>query len=103
MNREQKLELLKDWRNSGLLLDQSHDNIDKVLSTPPDAPFKECAWKMFDSYTATLAIALGADVEDLQYFHYECLFGERPMNVTLGTHALTINSLESLLELIEYE
>lgn len=101
MNKEHLAYKLYEWEKHIRACDAIADRILDLFCGDYESPaFKPYA-QLVHAYTKAIAEIVGDKGQWLEYYHYDCNFGEHPMEVKFkdGT-TITLDSVEKLAEVI---
>jgi len=93
--------LVSRWADRAKALHESQDELSKQLMAPPEAPLFTAGWEMFKGYTETLAKEIGDNGGWLEWYAWECMLGENPMEMTFPNgEKLVVASVGNLVDVI---
>lgn len=98
--KSQTLSHLIQWRRRYDLLNQETNKLHEVLLLPPESPFIDAAWKVFDSYTEYLSDYLGDKEDWLSWYCWDNTMGDSQLEVEIDGTERVVESLEDLTDLM---
>lgn len=102
VNREEKLNLLENWKSSHDQLQEQFDAIGKCFDSVT-GPLFEASWRVFGGYTAALSVIIGDNLNALEWYQYECEMGLNPKQGGNDGDMRSIATFDDLLWLIDEE
>lgn len=103
MTKEEKFRLIQEWQSAIARTDAVMDRLNALVGCQPEASLQDAIYRLQDAFTNATAALVGDDGEWLQWWRFECKFGETPLGATIGDgeKLQLIDSLEKLLDLID--
>lgn len=98
-----KLKLLQDWENTYKEISKTFDLFSELTGADAESPLFVALFNTHEQYTDVLALAIGANVEDLAWFIYENDCGAKQMAAKNPNwkKAKKIKNVKDLLRMIE--
>jgi len=95
------LPLLESWKREAEELSRVLKLFDAVTHSSPECPLKNAAWGVFAGYTEVLAAMIGDNDGWLEWFAWECDFGNAAKEVQFSDgEKLLVVGVEDLLDAI---
>jgi len=101
-DKENTLVLLGEWQDHAAAIGKMMDGIKTSIGLDIDGPLFDTVWKLFDSYTRTLAVEVGDFGQWLEWYHSENELGSRGMEAGYDGQTIPIKTLADLYELIAH-
>ena len=102
LTRNEKLKLLRQWQAAHDAAEAAWEDAKKVFGRDmTGSPLFEAQWKMFDTLTRAVALALGDDVGWLNWFAYENKMGKKGHPAGLVGKKKQVRTLRQLLRLLD--
>lgn len=76
-DRENTLALLTDWQKHHAAVQKLMDGIEESIGLDPNAPLFDTVWRLFDAYTAAIAVEVGDFGEWMKWYQAENEMGAR--------------------------
>lgn len=100
-DRTNTLSLLGDWQKHHAAVEALMEGVESSIGLDPNGPLFATVWKLFDAYTATLAVEVGDFGGWLEWYYAENDMGVGKKKAGYDKQLITIQSLEDLYRLIE--
>jgi len=100
MKKKDKIELINKVINHYKQTSNEVNKINDVFKTC-DFPFADCYYKLFDDYCKEISLRIGDTNDWIGWFIYENDCGTRNMEVIINKKTFKINSVQSLVDIIE--
>ena len=99
-DKQNTLVLLGEWQAHAAAIEKMMTGIKTSIGLDIDGPLFDTVWKLFDSYTSTLAVEVGDFGQWLEWYHSENEMGSRGMGGGYDGQISPIKTLADLYELI---
>lgn len=91
---------LQAWERVQRGLDEQLDNLYSLLSVAGESPFLDAIYAVSTAHTNAVARIVGDDTGALEWWRYECDFGNNPLSAGKGDKIRPIKTLKQLAGLI---
>lgn len=101
MTKAQILAELQAWERVQKGLDAQLDKLYDLLGTSGESPLLDAMYDVTAAHTEAVARIIGDDTKALEWWKYDCRFGENPMQAAIhGKKLRLISNLKQLAGLI---
>lgn len=101
MTRKDILKHLIEWERVQKALDAQLDKLYDLTGSQPDSPLFDAIYAAAEAYTESVARIVGDDTRAMEWWQFECGFGERPLQAAIhGKPLKLISNLKQLAALI---
>jgi hypothetical protein len=104
-----KLKLLNEWIVTVKNAEKQWNALCSLMGCGFEGAFMDAQCMLSEKYTEAISELVGDKGEWLNYYRFECKYGDKPLTVILKDKdtqketKISLDSLEKLLSLIQYE
>lgn len=100
MTKKEIFTLLTEWEQVQKDLDARLNQLNDLLGAC-DSPFLDAIYRLSGAHTSAVAKLVGDKAEWLEWWHFECCFGDRDMgSVQIGGKSRQVRTLKQLAAVI---
>lgn len=104
MNKKGFVDEMGELEKLYLKIEEQEDNVKKVFGVSDcDCGVLKTMWEVFDSSTRYLAMLAGDKYEWIEWFIFECEWGEKKMEAGIGECSMVIATASDLWEIMQKE
>lgn len=92
---------LQQWQDVQKSMDAQLDLLYDLVGCQPDSPLLAAIYKVADAHTNAVARIIGDDTKAMDWWKFECRFGDNPMQAAIhGKKMRVVSNLKQLAGLI---
>ena len=99
MNKQESKELIEKLQQRIQAFEIASEDLSRLIGYP-SGEFGESVGYIVDMLVETTSIVIGDEQQWLSWFIYDCEFGEKPMEATVGGKEYLVDSIDVLLEVV---
>lgn len=101
MNTSEIIAHIEAWKAVQVRMAEKMLAVEMLFSSPIDGPFSDAVYRLMSAHTDAVAKLVGDSENWLEWFAYECNYGDRPMAIDLTGSKRKIKTIKQLARLIE--